>query len=174
MPDSIGVTIPVLQGASNWNTWQQKFQYVTRTINPIYWDIFTGNYTAPVAVEHTPQIAIDAIAVKYHLSPNELTKQAFGEYQELNAAIGKQIRSQNHISLASWNSLEVEARAYLDFALAKQPFLQIERTFHAREAYLKLEALYCKAPPKPITGVWMEWLELRYQRTSAAAFVAPI
>jgi len=172
LSETVSVTIPVLEGASNWNTWHPKFQHVTRAINPIYWEIFIGNYTAPVAFEHTPQIAIDAIAAKHNISPNGLTKKAFGEYQELNAAIGKQARSQNHTSLTSWKTFEAEARAYLDFALARQPFLQVKHTFHAREAYLKLEALYCKALPKPISGAWKEWLELRYQRTPPAAFVS--
>jgi hypothetical protein len=123
-------------------------------------------------MQPTPRIARNAISAKHNITSSELSAESLDEYQDLHAKISKEVRSQNHISFMSWRTFEVEARAYLDFALAKQPFLQIKHIVHAREAYLKLEALYCKPLPTPISATWKKWLDIRYQRTTPAAFVA--
>lgn len=171
VPEAVAATIPVLDGASNWANWQPKFQHVTRTLNPVYWDIFVGNYATPRLFKANPQIAIDFIASKYNVPPNEFTKQMFGEYQMLNAASNKHGRSQNHTSLVSWRRYEMEARTYLNFAISGQAFLEIKSICHAREAYLKLEALYSRGTPEPMSNTWKEWLELRYQHTTHSSFV---
>lgn len=171
IPQTVASIIPVLDGASNWSNWQPKFQHATRTLNPVYWDIFVGNYAAPIVSKSNPQISLDAIATKRKVPPKQFTKQMFGEYQMLNAAINKHVRSQNHTSFVSWKRYETEARTYLNFAISGQVFVEIKSITHAREAYLKLEALYSRGTPEPISNTWKEWLELRYQNTTPLSFV---
>lgn len=89
----------------------------------------------------------------------------------LNAVINKHIRAQNHTSLRSWKLYEMEARTYLNFAISGQVFHEIKSIRPAREAYLKLEALYSQGTPESISDAWKEWLELRYQQTSPLSFV---
>ncbi|KAJ5781248.1 hypothetical protein N7457_006408 [Penicillium paradoxum] len=170
IPNSIAVFVPVLQGASNWKTWQEKFQTVTRTTNPLYWEIFMGNLTVPVYDPYT-SVAIDKMASKHKLPAEVFTRPVFEAYLELDDLIKQQLRSDYDASVEIWNCHVTGARDYLTFALGEKPALQIKEIADPRTAYLKLEALYSNLQIKPNFNAWKKWMNLRYERTHPVAFV---
>ncbi|KAJ5766093.1 uncharacterized protein N7511_003709 [Penicillium nucicola] len=164
IPNDVAFNIPVLKGRSNWYEWHRDFLRVTLCVNPLYWDIFTGNVGPPKYHDCNFDVYFGEDVVNNGFTMDHCSQPENDQIPQLDAS-GKEVREQYNIDHQHWNRFVLEARGYLRFALDQQPAMHIRQIANPREAFLELEMTYAFPHAQPSVDAWKKWLLIHYHCT---------